>query len=254
MSLSIISFYILSLILIVYFYSKFTARTFLKPMQQLINGTKKIADGDYSSRITINVNNEFGELKDAFNMMAEKIDNEIINRNSKEKKLVKKATIDEFTGIYNRSAGLEILEHKFKIAKKNNDILSICFIDLNNLKYVNDRFGHNTGDEYIKKCVETIKKEIREKDIFMRLGGDEFLIVFTKTSYEEAEIVWQRIKNNIDRYNENNTKEYELSMSHGIETLHNNNFYSIKKFIDSADIKMYKEKKKIKKLYNKLAI
>lgn len=243
----IMLFYVFSLILSLYVYSKLTAKTFLQPLKQLIDGTKKITSGDYSSRITLNVDNEFGELRDAFNKMAEKIDNEIISRNSKEEKLTNKASIDQHTGIYNRYAGLEILEKEFEIAKENNTDLSICFIDLNNLKYVNDNYGHNIGDDYIKECVEIIKKEINENDIFMRLGGDEFLIGFVKTSYDEAEQVWQRIRNNEDSYNDKKIKVYELSMSHGIETLYNNNFDNMKDFIDCADIRMYKEKKKIKK-------
>lgn len=244
----IMLFYVFSLILSLYAYSKLTAKTFLQPLNQLIDGTKKITSGDYSSRINLNVDNEFGELSDAFNKMAEKIDNEIIARNSKEKKLTNKASIDQHTGIYNRYAGLEILEKEFNSAIENNTTLSICFIDLNNLKYVNDNYGHNIGDDYIKECVQIIKNEINEEDIFMRLGGDEFLIGFIETPYVDAEEVWQRIKYHTDSYNDKNIKEYELSMSHGIESLYNNNFQSMKEFIDSADIKMYKEKKKIKSM------
>ncbi|MBU5484736.1 diguanylate cyclase [Clostridium sp. MSJ-11] len=237
-------FYIIISVLSIYFYSKLTAKTFLNPLYILRDGAIKIASGNYSARITLDLDNEFGELTDTFNMMAEKIDSDIIKRISKEKKLASKATIDELTAIYNRSAGMQILKDNFKVAKYMEIPLSICFLDLDELKHINDTFGHAQGDNYIKTAVAIIKNQIREKDVFIRLGGDEFLLIFINTRYEEAEKIWLRIKKSIIKFNEENG--YTLSISHGIETFYKNNFNSVNNFLNCADMKMYEDKKKFK--------
>ncbi|WP_315116379.1 diguanylate cyclase [uncultured Clostridium sp.] len=245
----VILFYIIISLLSIYFYSKLTAKTFLNPLYTLRDGAIKIASGNYNARITLNLDNEFGELTDTFNMMAEKIDRDIIKRISKEKKLASKAAIDELTGIYNRSAGIQILKNNFRTAKHKEIPLSICFLDLNDLKHINDTFGHAEGDNYIKDAVTIIKNEIREKDAFIRLGGDEFLLIFINTKYEEAEKIWLRIKESIIKFNEENG--YVLSISHGIETFYKHNFNSVNGFLNCADMKMYEEKKKFKLNRNK---
>ncbi|MEW9094967.1 MAG: diguanylate cyclase [Clostridiaceae bacterium] len=242
-------FYIIISVLSIYFYSKLTAKTFLNPLYTLRDGAIKIASGNYGARITLDLDNEFGELTDTFNMMAEKIDGDIIKRISKEKKLASKATIDELTGVYNRSAGMQILKNSFRAAKYKEIPLSICFLDLDDLKHINDTFGHAQGDNYIKTAVGVIKNEIREKDVFIRLGGDEFLLIFINTKYEEAEKIWLRIKNSIIKFNEENG--YTLSISHGIETFYKNNFNNVNSFLNCADMKMYEDKKKFKLNRNK---
>lgn len=177
----------------------------------------------------------------------EKLRSEIELRKEIEKKLEKKAFTDELTGILNRRAGIQILRNEFEIAKENNKPLSICYIDLNNLKEVNDSYGHSYGDEYILCAVDIIKKEIREEDIFLRLGGDEFLVIFVNTTYEEIKKIWNRIKEKCRSSCTENSILCSVSASHGIETFYNNNFSNVEEFMESADKKMYEEKEKYRK-------
>ncbi|MTI69265.1 MAG: GGDEF domain-containing protein [Firmicutes bacterium] len=170
---------------------------------------------------------------------------EVEARKKAELTLKKKANTDELTNIYNRRAGFEILIKYFKQSLNENQPLSICFIDLDDLKEVNDKYGHAEGDSYILTITDIVKSSIRPVDIFMRLGGDEFLIVFPNTSNENAENIWSRIKDNIKKANSND-KPYLMSSSHGIATFENNNFKDINHFVEYADKKMYQEKSRKK--------
>ena len=152
---------------------------------------------------------------------------------------------DEMTGVYNRRAGFEKLSQANN--NKNNCTVSICFVDINGLKEVNDSFGHDAGDELIKTVVFGIKENIRNDDFITRLGGDEFLIVFSGITKDEAEVIWNRIQKYYDEVNKKNDKKYVVSASHGIETFFCNSQKRIDDIINDADEKMYIEKKEIKK-------
>ena len=65
---------------------------------------------------------------------------------------------DDLTGIYNRRFGIRILRNEIEKAKENKTSLFVCFVDLNKLKYVNDYFGHDYGDEMIKAFSDTVAK------------------------------------------------------------------------------------------------
>lgn len=152
---------------------------------------------------------------------------------------------DEMTGVYNRRAGFKKLAQID--ASKTSCTISICFVDINGLKEVNDSFGHDTGDELIKTVVFGIKENIRNDDFITRLGGDEFLIVFSGITKNEAEAIWDRIQKYYDEVNDKNDKKYIISASHGIETFFCNSQKKIDDIINNADERMYLEKKKIKK-------
>lgn len=98
---------------------------------------------------------------------------------------------DTMTGTYNRRAGFEKLEQLYKNINKDDCNISVCFIDINGLKDVNDFLGHEVGDELILSVINGIRMNIREDDFVSRLGGDEFLIIFKDLEIEKAELVWQ---------------------------------------------------------------
>ncbi|WP_461207374.1 GGDEF domain-containing protein [Clostridium sp. DL1XJH146] len=156
------------------------------------------------------------------------------------------AKYDTMTNTFNRRAGLEILDDKVKKSTMDNKNLSICFIDINGLKIVNDTFGHEAGDDLIITVVSVIKKSIREDDVLIRLGGDEFLIVFPKLKAKDVEEIWDRITLELTRINEKDIKKFKISISHGISEYLPSEMDPIDYIINLADEKMYKEKKTIK--------
>jgi len=157
---------------------------------------------------------------------------------------------DSMTDIYNRRAGFEKLNKIYKDTPKDSGKISVCFIDINGLKQVNDILGHEAGDELIISIVNGIKVNIRDNDFISRLGGDEFLIIFSNLDEFEAEKIWLRINDIYNKINKLEGRKYIISASHGIvEFKFSSNEY-IDEIINHADEKMYDEKRMIKKNLN----
>lgn len=108
-------------------------------------------------------------------------------------KLAFEARHDSLTGIYNRKAIMEFLKQHIRENKRRQANLSIGFVDLNDLKLVNDHHGHEVGDELIKAAAKAIQEGIRSSDAAARIGGDEFLIVLVDCDEKGAQSILGRI-------------------------------------------------------------
>ncbi len=157
---------------------------------------------------------------------------------------------DALTNALNRRAGIEKLKALCPINERRRFLVSLCYVDVNGLKQVNDTLGHKFGDELIKSVAAIIKEMIREKDFLIRLGGDEFLIVFNGIDSEIAESIWQRIVLTYTHMNQDSNRPYIISVSHGIVAFDNERKMDIDELINEADEKMYNEKQVIKKSLN----
>ena len=176
----------------------------------------------------------------------EDLKKEIEERIRAEEKLRYFAAIDTLTGFYNRGMGLNLIDHEIKSIKRNNSFFSICYIDVNGLKYVNDNFGHFEGDELLVLICKFIKQVVRENDILCRLGGDEFVILFKNCRKQEAEEMIKHILLNIEEENKKKVKPYAISFSHGIVEVNHETCCNIDEIIQKADEKMYRCKEKYK--------
>ncbi|OGO79479.1 MAG: hypothetical protein A2Y23_07170 [Clostridiales bacterium GWB2_37_7] len=163
-----------------------------------------------------------------------------------QKKLQIYATMDILTGTLNRRAGLVILEKQIQLCKRNNWDLTICYIDVDGLKEVNDTHGHQEGDDYILFITNVLKEIIRESDGLCRLGGDEFLLMLPECDIPEAELVLKRIVKALDEYNESKLKPYKTSFSYGLVKYDFAEQPKIGSLIAKADMEMYKQKNKKK--------
>jgi len=126
-----------------------------------------------------------------------------------------------------------------------NSPLAVVFVDIDGLKKVNDNFGHNEGDVYIKIITEAIKKNIRKTDTLFRFGGDEFVLILPHCDRETAERIIEKILVNLKKLREELNKPYEFSFSYGIAVFYPKEDKSIDDLVREADMKMY-EMKKIK--------
>ncbi len=161
------------------------------------------------------------------------------------------AHTDALTGVLSREKGLSILKSKIHASRKSNDPLTICFIDINNLKKVNDRFGHEEGDRLIEIVSSTIKRMLRKRDVMCRLGGDEFLLVFDSCLLNDAKFSWSRIEKKLKSLNYSKDLKFCVSVSVGFAQYDKRKHTSIKCLIKEADEEMYKQKK-INKFYEKV--
>lgn len=153
---------------------------------------------------------------------------------------------DVMTNSYNRNAGIQRLSTLYKNLSKNSCVVSICFLDVNGLKEVNDILGHEAGDELLVTVAATIQRNIRSEDFIIRFGGDEFVVVFTGMGKDRAEQVWKRIVAAFETINQTEQRAYLVSVSHGVQEL----TCGMNRLLDSvlhlADEQMYEEKRRIK--------
>jgi diguanylate cyclase (GGDEF)-like protein len=159
-------------------------------------------------------------------------------------KLNEQATRDGLTELFNRRAILEKLGGDMKLARRRNVPLSIAFIDLNDLKKVNDTIGHEAGDVLIVGLAETLRETLRETDYAARVGGDEFLVVFLDSNFDDTVKIVERIHTIFAQKGEEQMKMV-WSMSVGIASIKGNE--SPEEFIKRADDEMYKNKQAFKK-------
>lgn len=96
-----------------------------------------------------------------------------------EKRLEQMAFFDNLTGIPNRALFFDRLGHSILLAKRNRHSLALLFLDLDRFKFVNDNYGHSTGDLLLKEIASRLKNCLRQSDTVARIGGDEFMIIMT---------------------------------------------------------------------------
>ena len=124
--------------------------------------------------------------------------------------------VDPMTGIFNRQVGMEFLTEMINKVRLEDDFFSVSFLDLDKLKNVNDNFGHSKGDEYILAVCEAIKQSVRKTDVFSRIGGDEFLIIFPQSSHETAASIMEKVVHKLDELNKSQPKGIRYRISYGI--------------------------------------
>lgn len=171
---------------------------------------------------------------------------EIEDKIRAEEKLKYFAAIDTLTGFYNRGMGLTFLENEIKAIRRNSGVFSICYIDVNRLKYVNDNFGHAEGDELLVTVCKFINEATRENDILCRLGGDEFIILLPNNFKKNVEEIMEKILLNMDIENKKKLRPYDISFSYGIVQIDADNNKGIDEIIQMADAEMYEYKKNYK--------
>ena len=101
---------------------------------------------------------------------------------------------DDLTGLYNRRQLMEYLGRQKALADRDALGFTLCYVDLDHFKRVNDRFGHTRGDEVLKEFAEIAMKVVREEDFVARIGGEEFVMVLINASLKDAEMVANRLR------------------------------------------------------------
>ncbi|MFO7730613.1 MAG: GGDEF domain-containing protein [Spirochaetia bacterium] len=173
------------------------------------------------------------------------LEKEIEERKSIEKKLEQVAAIDELTAVYNRRAGFELLKEAYHFAKRKQQPLTIAFVDVDKLKIVNDNFGHQAGDSFLKEVVELLRKHLRKSDSVSRFGGDEFLVILSECTQEEAHTIFKRIEEDMEQINRGE-RLFPFSFSYGIAEASSAYEESVHQLIAAADQRMYVNKQKKK--------
>ena len=150
---------------------------------------------------------------------------------------------DSLTGLYNQRAFYETLRHELSLAERYQESLSLCYFDLDGFKRLNDSLGHQAGDEVLKTVGRAIAVSMRETDVGCRYGGDEFCIIYPRTTAIEAQnIVERTIKAYLHL-----SDETQINFSIGIADTGPIEFMDIDGLIHQADSLMYEAKQHTEK-------
>ncbi|MBQ0753119.1 MAG: sensor domain-containing diguanylate cyclase [Gammaproteobacteria bacterium] len=158
---------------------------------------------------------------------------------------VQMATLDELTKISNRRGFVMLAQSSLGIITRQKIPAALVFIDLDKFKLINDNFGHAEGDLALNAFAGIIKDACRDSDIFARMGGDEFAILLTNSSQEQAEEVVERICRALDKYNQDVDRGYDVSLSYGIASFDAEKHDSIEALLAEGDSLMYKFKRNL---------
>lgn len=160
--------------------------------------------------------------------------------------------IDDLTGLYNRRGFLTLAEHQMKLSRRKQSAFYLIFADLDDMKIINDTYGHKEGDQALIQTAHLLKKTFRGSDIIARMGGDEFAIVAIEPAASSAEQIALRFQDNIAAFNAKKSQPYDLSISIGVVECPPDCPYSLKEMLAQADALMYQNKAERKKARGKI--
>ena len=173
---------------------------------------------------------------------------ELDESNKEREKMIKElkdlSLSDDLTGLYNRRGFYTIVSEYLKLARRESYPVFLLFLDLDDLKAINDNWGHHQGDKALKDLTHVINTTFRSSDVKARMGGDEFALFPIGKSDLYVEKVLERFQNNLQKFNRGNQAPYNISISYGISRWDPDKPISLDTLLKEADKKMYIHKRR----------
>jgi len=168
---------------------------------------------------------------------------DVTRRRQRERELYSQALSDELTGLHNRRGFIALAGQQLKLAERSGSKLQLVFADLDDLKTINDAFGHPAGDRALNDFAAVLQKTFRGSDILARIGGDEFAVLAMDYTQTGDEALVARLQENLDAHNASKDRPYRLSASAGVIRYDPQNPRSINELLEEADQTMYADKR-----------
>ena len=212
-------------------------RFVINPARHLLHSLEAIGHGDMTHRIKVESTDEFGSLAVGFNRMAENLE-----RN--QTKLAELAIRDSLTGLYNRREFERLLNDEIHRFRRHGHSVSLMMLDIDHLKQINDRYGHQIGDDAIRRVTDMITNECRTGDVIARYGGEELAVILPETGAESAYALAERICHVIAEFPVmiSPKEAIPITVSIGTATVPDN-AHSARDLVTSADLALYEAKK-----------
>jgi diguanylate cyclase (GGDEF)-like protein len=169
-----------------------------------------------------------------------------IERHRMQTELQNLSLTDGLTGLHNRRGFLILAGQQLKLTRRTEEELLFVFADLDGMKQVNDKFGHQEGDAALIAAAKILKEAFRDSDIIARLGGDEFTVLALQSSKEFIAVLHDRLEKNLVAYNQQKNHPYSLSISIGIASYDKEYPCSVEEMLTQADTLMYADKRRKK--------
>jgi diguanylate cyclase (GGDEF)-like protein/PAS domain S-box-containing protein len=152
---------------------------------------------------------------------------------------------DDLTGLYNRRGFFALGAQQMKLAQRTNRELLAIYLDVDQLKNINDRLGHRFGSLALIETANILKETFRQSDIIARIGGDEFVVLAIETSERSPNLLSRRIVDTVELHNTTRSRPYDFSLylSFGISRFKPHDTITIDELVDEADRRMYNQKR-----------
>jgi diguanylate cyclase (GGDEF)-like protein len=149
--------------------------------------------------------------------------------------------VDDLTDLKNRRGFYELARQSLLLARREHHAMGLFFIDLNGLKQINDRFGHQAGDQALRDTAAVLRQTFRESDVLARIGGDEF-VAFAHLS-GDTNALRMRLREHLVEFNATQPRPYRLDVSIGTAVVNVARDDDIEALIARADAAMYEDKR-----------
>jgi diguanylate cyclase (GGDEF)-like protein len=153
------------------------------------------------------------------------------------------ALTDDLTCLYNRRGFFAVATQLLKLAHRKSQSCLLFYCDVDNLKKINDSFGHHEGDLALIRVADALEHSFREADAIARIGGDEFVVMGLEASSRVEATLLRRLERNIRKAGAAETR-YKLSASVGVARFDPKRAISLGELMSQADTAMYEQKRK----------
>ncbi|MGZ5496605.1 MAG: sensor domain-containing diguanylate cyclase, partial [Candidatus Aminicenantales bacterium] len=170
---------------------------------------------------------------------------DITERKQMEEEIRSLSLHDELTSLYNRRGFMTLADHVLKTANRLKKVIALIYLDVDNLKKINDSGGHKMGDRALVEVAFILRKGFRETDIIGRLGGDEFAVLAMEATAMNVDALSQRLRDRLDLFNTRSSAEagFQLSVSTGVATREPDQAEAVEEMLSRADLLMYEQKR-----------
>jgi diguanylate cyclase (GGDEF)-like protein len=158
------------------------------------------------------------------------------------------ALSDDLTCLFNRRGFFAAAAQQLKLAARNSQSLLLLYCDVDNLKLINDSFGHQEGDLALIRVADALEHAFRDSDVLARLGGDEFVVLATESSTQTQEILLRRLEKSLKKSRACEPR-YQLSLSVGVARFDPKRAVSLGELMCQADVAMYEQKRAHRKAF-----
>lgn len=168
---------------------------------------------------------------------------DITDRKRMEEELRSLSLVDELTGLYNRRGFMTLATQQLRVARREQRDDMLAFLDLDDLKGINDALGHHMGDRALSELAAVLRQTVRESDILARLSGDEFCILMTGATEAQGESMVQRMQQGLERRNLVGDLPFKLAVSVGLVRFDPALGDTLEDLLRTADQRMYEQKR-----------
>lgn len=160
--------------------------------------------------------------------------------------------VDYLTGAFNRKKLDRYIQEKINTSTQGRTF-SAMLIDLDDFKYINDTFGHSTGDRALLAVVDLLHRSLAPGDLVARYGGDEFCVVMGESDEKKTKAAIKRFYYNLRQFNKSGVEQFVLDCSIGYAVYEPSSHMNAKDFQEKIDALMYENKRAKKASFNKPA-